>query len=77
MKKFWYLLSVQKFYRVVHFSDLKDCRISEGSERFSSQFEDFCYDYDEHYDEPDSKRNSQMFPDNALFQPIQDEPREK
>lgn len=57
--------------------DFKDCRISEGSERFSSQFEDFCYDYDEHYDEPDSKRNSQMFPDNALFQPIQDEPREK
>ena len=58
-------------------SDFKDFRISDGSERFSSQFEDFCYDYDEQYDEPDSKRNSHMFPDDALFQQMQDEPRER
>ncbi|KAK6620193.1 hypothetical protein RUM44_006594 [Polyplax serrata] len=56
--------------------DLKHLSIGSTSDRYSGHFDDYYFDYDENYDDS-SKRNSAMYPDHALFQPIQDESREK
>lgn len=58
------------------FTDFKDLNLANSSDRQGAHFDDYFFDYDENYDD-DSKRNSALFPDNTLFQPIHDENREK